>query len=49
MKELLEDEEENKKKLEEDKNILVSYKLNGKKVYYRLTEDVFLILLCQKS
>ena len=52
--EIVEKERKEKRKkeledLEKEKNVLVLYKPNGKKVYYRLTEDIFSILLHQKS
>ena len=44
--EIVEKERKEKRKkeledLEKEKNVLVLYKPNGKKVYYRLTEDIF--------
>ena len=40
-KERIEKRKKELEKLEEDKNIFVLYKPNGKKIYYRLTEELF--------
>ena len=40
-KEMIEKRKKELEKLDKDKNISVTYKPNGKKVYYKLTEDLF--------
>ena len=48
-KERIEKRKKELEKYEEDKTFLVSYKPNGKKVYYKLTEDFFFSFICVRK